>query len=185
MAAIEAIGGPKGRFKMIASHLSYSTATHSCTKTLVLGKAGDYKSLEEATQSKFPEAAAVANALLAERDEDMDRAVKGWRDAIESNADSVLISTWQYFLAKALRVQDKHDEVIAACGEVIQPRRFVWAWGPASGQCLAWSAQASESLGNKAKALTHWKRLVELRSKANDSDELVRDARAGLARLSP
>jgi TolB-like protein len=141
----------------------------------------DTTAVAAATTSHFPQEAAVARALAAEAAPDLPAAATAWRAAAELDGDGrIRLLAW-YALARDLRGQDP-AAVVAACDQVITPRVFTWAWAGEVGPCLRWSAEAATALGHRDDARQRWRKLIALRSSAPADDELVRAARAALAK---
>ncbi|HSD89685.1 MAG TPA: tetratricopeptide repeat protein, partial [Kofleriaceae bacterium] len=130
----------------------------------------------------FPQAVAAATAILADTRRDAKAAAQAWRQVIELDDDGRIALYARTALALDLAQLADHPGVIAACDEVITPRAFTWGWAKNVGPCLRASAEAATALGRSDEARRYWQRLLALRSKARNDDELVRAARAGLAR---
>ena len=126
----------------------------------------------------------AADALLAEWAKDHRRAAAAWQRAAGLAADGAFLIVEQARRADAARALGDHEQVLAACDEVVRPRRFSWAWGGAVGPCLRMSAEAAEQLGRLDEARASWQRLLALRSQGSKSDQLLRAAREGVARTS-
>jgi tetratricopeptide (TPR) repeat protein len=130
----------------------------------------------------FPQAVAAATAIVADTRRDARAAAQAWRQVIALDDDGRIALHARTALALDLAELGDHAGVIAACDEVITPRAFTWAWSNGVGPCLRASAEAATALGRSDEARRYWQRLLALRSRAPADDELVRAARAGLAR---
>ncbi len=108
-------------------------------RTLVGGAQHDVELLAEARRSSFPEVVHVADAFAAEAAGDPVAAAAAWRRAIAATADGRFLITEWFFLARALRTGGRHEEMVAACDEVVRPRVFSWAWATTAETCRRWS----------------------------------------------
>ncbi len=178
LAAIALPEGDTATLREIAKHLDANgTINVSLAHVLVAGALGDRAAVARARASVFPEVASIAQAYEAEWAKDRALAAARWRQAVDQAADGKFAIVEQ--LAVARNAGDP-AAVLAACDEVIRPRRFSWAWASAAGTCLRWSAEAATARAPVDDARAVWRRLIELRASAPSDDELVRAARAAL-----
>jgi TolB-like protein len=170
------------RLKQIANALrTNGPMNETLAWVLVGGALGDASIVTAAHASKILEVAAIADAYRAESAADWKHAAESWQRAITLAADGLFVIDEQLAAARVARTLRDPAAVLAACDEVIRPRRFTWAWGSAVGPCLRWSAEAATELQRTSDAAGYWQRLLALRSDAPPDDELARAARAGLA----
>ncbi len=146
------------------------------------GLKGDVATLTALSRSGYPEAAAVAEGLLAERAGQLPQAVAALRRAIAASNDGRYLIAERHTLARALGAAGDHAGVLEACGEVTRPRLFHWSWAAAVAPCLAWSADAAIALGRPDEARAHAALLVSIRHRAGSADPLVLAARRLLPR---
>ena len=149
-------------------------------QTLLAEALGDDTRLAALAKIPYPEVSELATAAIARARGDHATAATSTRRAIAASGDArFLIDEW-WRLASDLRAEHDHAGVIAACDEVIRPRLFNWSWGATLDECLAWTADANEALGNRDAARGAWTRLVATRTAAAAGDPFVAAARAGL-----
>ena len=185
LAAVALPEATPAKLRRIANALrSNRKMNETLAWVLVGGALGDRAVVDRARASKIPEVVAVAEAYRAEWAKDWNQATRSWQRAATLAADGLYQIVEQLGAARAARAAGDHAAVLAACDEVIRPRRFTWAWGSAVGPCLRWSAEAATELKRPGDASEYWHRLLALRSEASPGDELARAARAGVAGTS-
>ncbi|MBI1945802.1 MAG: protein kinase [Deltaproteobacteria bacterium] len=183
VAAVELPEAQPTRLRRIHERFGQNERSNrAVARALVAGALGERAVVEQERASEFPEAAAVADAHLAEWAKDERRAVAAWTRAAGLVGDATFLIVEQGRRARAARALGDHATVLAACDEVIRPRRFTWAWGGAVGPCLQWSAEAEEALGRPADARAAWQQLRALRAQAPETDNLRRAALDGVVR---
>ncbi len=153
-------------------------------QTLLAEALEDKPRLEQLAASPLPEVSELARAALARGTGDHATAAAAMRRSIAVTGDGRFLADQWWQLARDLHAQQDHAGVIAACDEVMRPRLVLtWAWAAATADCLAWTAEAHEALGDLVAARRTWQRLLATRTAAPASDPAVRAARAALARL--
>ncbi|MGE5182914.1 MAG: protein kinase domain-containing protein, partial [Acidobacteriota bacterium] len=163
LAAIELPDGNRARLERIRRGLgSHGGINSAIARVLIAGVLADADALDAARKAEFPEVVAVADAFVAESASDWQRAKDAWTRAVTAAADGDYLVVERLGVARAARELGDHAGVLAACDEVIRPRRFTWAWGAAVGTCLVWSQEAATALGRADDARAFARQLAEL-----------------------
>ena len=156
----------------------------AATRVLLARDLGQWRQVDDATRSPYPEVAAMATALIAERDGRLDQAARAWRTAIADTGDGSHMLFDQAGLARVLRAAGDFRGVLAACDEALRPRLFNWTWGGLVGSCLMWSGEAAAHLGQTDRARGFAQQLLDQRAEAPAGDPLLRAAQNQLKELS-
>ncbi|MBX3271173.1 MAG: protein kinase [Sandaracinaceae bacterium] len=130
---------------------------------LAARRTADDARVASARASLAPEVRAAAEAITAERAGEPRAAADAWARAARASADGTFLVLEHHARASALRALGEHDELVAACEEVVTPRVFAWAWAALVGPCLEWTAEAHEARGRSAPAHEARRRLATLR----------------------
>jgi tetratricopeptide (TPR) repeat protein len=151
-------------------------------RALLAGSIDDRDALARfAGDNPFPEARAVAAALLAERANRPRVAAEAWRAALAADGSGRFRIALSLRLARVLAKLGEHDAAVAACEPVIRPRLFHWSWGAAVGECLQLTAAAHRAAGRIAESQAVSRTVLAMRAGAPASDPLVVAARANLS----
>jgi len=134
------------------------------------------------TPSPFPEVAATARALAAERAGQWPAAAAAWRDAASRSLEGRSMSVALVGVAHALHEAGDLRGAELTCRDVLEPRYLQPHWGVAVGACLVWSIEGALDRDDRRTAQGLADRLGKLRGPGGTDDPLVRRARALLQR---
>lgn len=150
---------------------------------LLAGTYDEPERLKQLTSSRFPEASAIAQAFLDEREHALAAAQTQWKKAMDATTEGRFLIIEAWLLAKNRRAAADPAGVIAACDDVLRPRAFRYSWATTAGPCLLWTAEAQLALGKKDAAKASLERLMQLRIAAPAGDPLLLDAKKLLLQL--
>jgi TolB-like protein len=130
------------------------------------------------TPSPYPEVAATARALAAERAQQWPAAAAAWRDAAARSLEGRSMAVAFAGVAHALHAAGDLRGAELACRDVLEPRYLQPHWSVAAEDCLVWSVEGALDREDRRTAQAFADRLARLREPAGADDPVVRRARA-------